>query len=57
MSGIRFSRRDLFTASTAAAAGALASRAGELMRPARAQTRATTAICYRPRNKEWFIAE
>jgi len=41
MSGIRFSRRDLLTVSTAAAAGALASHAGELMRPARAQTRAT----------------
>ena len=43
MSGIRFSRRDLLTASTAAAAGVLASHAGELMRPARAQTRATAA--------------
>src|SRR5215470_9085666 len=43
MSGIRFSRRDLLTASTAAAAGALASQAGGLMRPTRAQTRATAA--------------
>src|SRR6516225_6364746 len=43
MSGTRFSRRDLLTASTAAAAGALASQAGGLMRPARAQTRAPAA--------------
>ena len=43
MSGIRLSRRDLLTASTAVAAGALASHAGELMRPARAQTHATAA--------------
>src|SRR5713101_1593638 len=43
MSGIRLSRRELLTASTAAAAGALASHAGELMRPARAQARATAA--------------
>src|SRR5262252_2124908 len=40
MSGIRFSRRELLTA---VAAGALASHAGELMRPARAQTRAQAA--------------
>ena len=40
MSGIRFSRRELFTA---VAAGALASHAGELTRGARAQARATAA--------------
>src|SRR6516165_9859347 len=43
MSGIRFSRRDLLTASTAVSAGVLASHAGELMRPARAQAGAVAA--------------
>src|SRR5260221_14448656 len=43
MSGVLFSRRDFLTAPTAAAAGALASHAGELMRPARAQARAPAA--------------
>src|SRR5262245_38837438 len=40
MSGVRFSRRELLTA---AAAGALASHAGELTRGTRAQARATAA--------------